>query len=126
MKSTHTIVQDRDTKFTQVFTELAWSKIDVDVFGHPIGYVPRFHLEYKDFFKHLRSTMNFYTFKFLYREHDDHIEVGWISHHLGIYKQCRTKKHSTQFLKAGTASAINALREMKKKEKDESAPVSTK
>ena len=115
---------DRDLHFSKIFTDLTWENNRTDVFGKDIGYIPIFHINHDDFFNHLRATMNFYTFKFLYREHDDCIEVGWISHHWGIYKQCRTKKYSTEFLKAGTASAINAMKELAKKEKNETGTIS--
>jgi len=126
MKNYAKIVQDknnRDIRFITTFTNLAWDKPNITVFKETLDYVPNFHLDHDDFFNYLYPTMNYYAFKFLFREHDDCIEIGWISHLHGIYKRCFTRKHSKQFLKAGLASAINAMKELAKKEKYEPSGV---
>lgn len=115
---------ERSLKFSKIFTDLAWDDCQVNVFGQKLMFIPKFHESYESFFEQLLPTMNFYTFKFLFCEHDDCIELGWISHKHEIYKKCFTKKYSKNFLKAGTASAINAMKELAKKEIDETNRVS--
>jgi len=108
-----------DIKFSQVFTKVAWGNSTKTVFGTDIGFIPLFHKYHDHFFEYLYPTMNYYGFKFLFREHDDCVEVGWISHVHEIYTKCFTPKHCKNFLKAGTASAINALKHIEMKEKYE-------
>jgi len=118
---------EREFKLPKIFTEYAkWENCHTNIFGKELDHMPNFHTDYNDFYNQLYPTMNYYGFVLLFKEHDDRIEIGWISRVWNIYTRCFTPIHCKNFLKAGTVSAINALREVQLKENNETKRISGK